>query len=205
MKFLKYLFFLLSVFSLSMPLQAQVPTEAQSINEGSIGAQFDYAIKKSNNYNGPSGQSYEVIKRSMMLNLKTNTLDSLEAVQSKLEKATNTITTQQSEIKTLKTNLAKTQGTLDATNKEKDSMELLGIQMSKTGYNVLMWSIIAGLLGLLLFFIFKFKHSNVITKTTKTDFAELEAEFKEHRRTALEREQKVKRELQDLINKHGGA
>jgi LPXTG-motif cell wall-anchored protein len=77
------------------------------------------------------------------------------------------------------------------------------MQMSKTGYNSLMWAIIAGLLGLLLFFIFKFKHSNVITKETKNSFSELENEFKEHRRVALEREQKVKRELQDLINKHG--
>ncbi len=204
MKFFKYYCLAFAIFSFYTPFLAQDPIEAQSINEGSIGAQFEFAIKNSNNYNSPSGQSYEVIKRSMMMNLKTNTLDSLGAVQAKLDKATNTINTQQTEINTLKTDLTKTQETLDATNQEKDSMQFLGMQMSKTGYNVLMWSIIAGLFGLLLFFIFKFKHSNVVTKTTKTDFAELEAEFKEHRRTALEREQKVKRELQDLINKHGG-
>lgn len=204
MKLFKNLCFALCILSLYTPLQAQESAEPQSINEGSIGDQFEFAIKKSNNYNGPSGQSYEVIKRSMMLNLKTNTLDSLGAIQSKLEKASNTINSQQTEISTLKTDLAKTRGTLDATNKEKNSMELLGMQMSKTGYNVLMWAIIAGLFGLLLFFIFRFKHSNVVTKTTKTAFADLENEFKEHRRTALEREQKVKRELQDLINKQGG-
>jgi len=203
MKFLKYCYFTLCIFSLYSPLWAQVPTEDQSINEGSIGDQFEYAIKKSNNYNSPTGQSYEVIKNSMILNLKTNTLDSLSAIQSNLDKATSTIDSQQKEISTLKTNLAKTQGTLDATNKQKDSMEFLGMQMSKTGYNVLMWSIVAGLFGWLLFFIFKFKHSNEVTKTTKTSFTELEEEFKEHRRTALEREQKVKRELQDLINKFG--
>lgn len=204
MKLLPYYSIILCITCLSATIYAQVPTQTQSVNEGAIGEQFEFVIKKSNNYNGPSGQSYEVIKRSMILNLKKNTLDSLGAIQSSLDKATNTIQSQQTEISTLKSNLAKTQETLDATNQEKDSMELLGIQMSKTGYNLLMWSIIAGLFGLLLFFIFKFKHSNLVTKTTKTSFAELEEEFKEHRRTALEREQKVKRELQDLINKHGG-
>ena len=61
-----------------------------------------------------------------------------------------------------------------------------------------------GLLALLLFFIFKFKNSNAITKAAKNAQANLEMEFKEHRRVAIEREQKVKRQLQDLINKNSG-
>jgi len=83
-------------------------------------------------------------------------------------------------------------------------MSLFGMQMSKTAYNLLMWSIIAGLFVFLLFFILKFKHSNVVTKEAKAALATLEDEFKAHRRTALEREQKVKRQLQDELNKHGG-
>ena len=73
--------------------------------------------------------------------------------------------------------------------------------MSKAGYNVLMWSIIAGLLILLLFFIFKFKNSNAITRQAKFALAETEEEFEEHRKRALEREQKVMRRLQDELNK----
>ncbi len=203
MKFIKYIILSSIVLGGCSSLFGQEPLGTQSINEGSVGQQFEFAIKKSNNYNDPQGRSYEVIPRTMMLNLKKNTIDSLNAVQNRLNSATDLIATQKNEINTLKTNLGSTQETLTDTNKEKDSMELLGMQMSKTGYNALMWSIIAGLLGLLLFFIFKFKHSNIITKETKNAFSELEDEFKEHRRVALEREQKVKRELQDLINKHG--
>ena len=80
-------------------------------------------------------------------------------------------------------------------------MALFGMQMSKTSYNVLMWSIIGGLLALLIFFIYKFKNSNAITRKANHDLAEIEEEFNEHRRTALEREQKVRRQLQDEINK----
>jgi F0F1-type ATP synthase membrane subunit a len=83
-------------------------------------------------------------------------------------------------------------------------MSLLGLQMSKTSYNVLMWAIIAGLLALLLFFIFKFKNSNSVTRNVKNALEEIEEEFDEHRKTALDREQKVRRQLQDEINKHKG-
>ena len=203
MNFLKYLVFTLVITALSTPLLAQETLETQTINDGSVADQFEFAIKKSNNYNDGQGRSYEVIRRTMMENLKKNAVDSLNAVQNRLNSASDLIATQKNEISTLKADLAKTQETLTDTNKEKDSMSLLGMQMSKTGYNSLMWAIIAGLFGLLLFFIFKFKHSNVITKEAKNSFSELENEFKEHRRVALEREQKVKRELQDLINKHG--
>lgn len=203
MKFLKYLVFTLVITTLSTALLAQEPLETQTINDGSVADQFEFAIKKSNNYNDGQGRSYEVIRRTMMLNLKKNAVDSVNAIKNRLSSATDLIATQKNEINTLKADLGKTQETLTDTNKEKDSMQLLGMQMSKTGYNSLMWAIIAGLLGLLLFFIFKFKNSNVITRETKNSFSELENEFKEHRRVALEREQKVKRELQDLINKHG--
>ena len=67
-----------------------------------------------------------------------------------------------------------------------------------------MWSIIAALIALLAIFIFRFKNSNIVTKATKNALAELENEFKEHRRIALEREQKVRRELQDELNKREG-
>jgi hypothetical protein len=65
-----------------------------------------------------------------------------------------------------------------------------------------MWSIIAALFALLLFFIYKFKNSNTLTRQAKFKLEEVESEFEEHRRIALEREQKVRRQLQDEINKN---
>ncbi len=150
---------------------------------------------------GTNGQMYEAVKRSMLLTLKAHAIDSLKTVYEKLGSLNNTVEAQLKEIEGLKSSLNSTQSTLDATNSEKDSMSLLGAQMSKASYNVLMWTIIAGLLSLLLFFIYKFKNSNAVTKNAKHALSEIEEEFDEHRKTALEREQKVRRQLQDEINK----
>lgn len=178
--------------------------QTQSINEGSINDQFEFVFRKSGNFKGTTGLAYEAVRRSMLLSLQAHTLDSLNTLQSKLSDTRSTVDTQQQEITELKSNLTKTQDTLTATNTEKDSMALFGLQMSKTSYNMLMWAIIAGLLVLLITFIYKFKNSNSVTKDAKSALAEIENEFEEHRRNALEREQKVRRQLQDELNKQKG-
>ena len=203
MKFLKYTIFIFLICSLCLSSQAQ-EQQKQTINDGSISDQFEFVIKKSTNWTDDNGQPYEVVKRNMMNTLRAHTLDTLSAIQTKLENANNTINAQQTEINTLKSDLADTQDKLASTTKEKDSMVFFGAQMSKSGYNTLMWSIIAAISALLLLFVYKFKNSNVVTQATKNALAELEDEFKEHRRTALKREQEVKRQLQDEINKHAG-
>ncbi len=50
-------------------------------------------------------------------------------------------------------------------------------------------------------FIGRFKQSNSITKDIKNRLKETEEEFDNHRKVALEREQKVRRQLQDELNK----
>jgi len=201
MKLLPFSLFIFLMSFTHLNLLAQTQAAQPTINDGSINDQFEFVINKSNNYTDGKGQSYEVIKRTTLMSLKAHTLDSLNALQEKLDNTNNRVSTQQKEIDALKTNLAETEATLGSTKKEKDSMSILGMQMSKTGYNLLMWSTIAGLLAFLLIFIFRFKNSNAVTKAAKSNLADLENEFKEHRRIALEREQKVKRQLQDEINK----
>ncbi|MCK0125514.1 tRNA (guanine-N1)-methyltransferase [Gelidibacter sp. F2691] len=167
-----------------------------SLTEGTIDNQFEYVIQKSYNY-----QDYKNVKKTWLYQLKAHTLDSLKAIQNNLTRSQNTVDSLAQEITSLKSNLSETKTTLAETNEEKDNMALFGLQMSKGNYNVLMWSIIGGLFALLLLFIYKYRNSNSVTKLAQKSLVETEEEFEEHRRTALEREQKVRRQLQDEINK----
>lgn len=194
----------LAFFSLQLQAQTNTQTDEDklSLDSGSIESQFEYLTKKSTNWRDARGQNYEVIRVNWVEKIKANTLDSLNAVHKTLNDTKAVVTKQNEEISKLKSSLSATQSTLEQTNTEKDSMSLFGIQMSKEGYNGLMWSIIAGLLALALLFIYKFKNSNTITREAKKALLETEEEFEEHRRVALEREQKVRRQLQDEIIKH---
>jgi septal ring factor EnvC (AmiA/AmiB activator) len=193
---------LLSFQSITAQNNTEESEEKFSLDGGTIDSQFEYVFRKSGNFKGLKGQKYEAVKYSSLLKLKANVLDSLKTTYAALENSQNTVGSQAKEIEQLKTDLANTQSTLDQTNSEKNNMALLGMQTSKTNYNVIMWSIIAALLALLFFFIFKFKGSNSATREAKHKLEEVEIEFEEHRRTALEREQKVRRQLQDEINKN---
>jgi uncharacterized integral membrane protein len=196
---------LIACFAVTINAQSNSDSTTElSLNSGTLDNQFEYIIQKSNRYRDERGRVYKVIRREWLYTLKAHTLDSLQAVHQQLDQTKNTVSTQQTEIEDLKTNLSSTQATLADTNKEKDSMALFGMQMSKGGYNTLMWSMIAGLLALLLLFIYKFKNSNSITKDARKSLEETELEFEEHRRSALEREQKVRRQLQDELNKQKG-
>jgi hypothetical protein len=184
------------IFSLTSYSQNKSEEIKPSLNSGTIDSQFDYLIRKSGKY-----QEYKVVKQTWLYILKAHTLDSLKAVHKDLTETQLVVKNQAQEILDLKLNLSNTQTDLEQTNTDKDSIALFGIQMSKTNYKGLMWIIIGVLLAFLLFFIYKFKNSNDITRESKTNLAEIEEEFDEHRRTALEREQKVRRQLQDEINK----
>ncbi|MHA7844174.1 MAG: tRNA (guanine-N1)-methyltransferase [Winogradskyella sp.] len=188
--------------TLTAQTQQDDADEQYSLDSGSIDSQFEYVFRKSGNFKGTNGQPYEAVKQAWLLKLKANVLDSLKTTYKNLANSEATVANQVKEIDDLKAKLGNTQTTLDQTNKEKNNMALLGMQTSKTNYNVIMWAIIAALTALLLFFIYKFKNSNSLTKEAKHKLEEVETEFEEHRRNALKREQKVRRQLQDEINKN---
>ncbi len=202
---LKFSAFLLLTLLFTVTINAQTETEkdALSLNDGTIDNQFEYVIQKSYTYRG-NGKIYKNVERHWLYALKAHTIDSLNALRKDLTDTQTIVDTQANEIAGLKTNLTDTQGNLDKTNVEKNSMALFGLQMSKTNYNLLMWSIIGALLVLLILFIYKFRNSNSVTRLTKNNLADIEEEFEEHRRNALEREQLVRRQLQDELNKQKG-
>ncbi len=189
--------FLILVFAVLFSAKSQEESKKLSLENGTVAEQFDYVITKSNNY-----QDFKVIKKNWLYTLKKHTLDSLQNLQVVLTQKKEQIANQAKEIESLKNNLSETKTALDQTQLAKDNMSFLGISMSKTSYNITMWLIIIALIILLIFFFYKYKNSNVITRESKKAFLELEEEFNAHRQIALEREQKVRRQLQDEIIKN---
>lgn len=109
---------------------ANTKVQAQSLNQGTIGEQFDFVVSKSNNFS-ERGRNYEVINLQTLLELKTNALDSIKTMQTKLENAKSEVSPLQQQITTLKTNLSESQNALALIKEQKDDMNLLGMQMSK--------------------------------------------------------------------------
>jgi len=180
---------------------AQEAEEELSLDSGSIESQFEYIYRSSGNYNA-EGKRYEVVRALELDKLRSNVLDSLKASRAEVSGLNATIGSQKTTIDDLNTKLEDTTRKLGEVTNEKDSMSLFGAGVSKATYNVVLWTIIVSLMLLLLLFVFRFRRSNVLTQEAKAKLADVEAEYEEHRRKALEREQRISRQLQDEINKY---
>ncbi len=165
-------------------------------NNGTIEQRIDYLISSSNNY-----QEYKVIKKTALNSIKKTILDTISELENSLNKSNKTIAEKSEEIAILQENLKEINKSLKQVTNEKDRFSFFGLLINKELYSILLWGIIAVLL-IGLFVIFgMFKQANKITIKTKTDIQEIEEEFENHRKTSLEREQKIKRELQDYKNR----
>lgn len=203
MKGLKTLLFVFALFAFNLhSAQEEIDsTEELSLDKGSIDSQFEYVYKKSGNYRA-DGKRYEVVRIISLDKLRKNVLDSLNASYKKAAELNATIAGHEATISSLNKKLEETTNSLASVTEEKDSMSFLGMLVSKGTYNFILWTIIAGLLLLFLLFVFKFRRSNTLTQEAKTALSEVEVEYEDHRRRALEREQKISRQLQDEINKY---
>ncbi len=186
-------------FGVLLNVQAQVP-QTEITPPKNVIEQYDQVIESSGNYNN-GAKRYKVIERPKLERFKKQLSDSVTSLKSKISTLNKRIDDQTSEISSLNTNLSSTQKNLENTNLEKDSMNFFGSQMSKGSYQTMMWTIAAVLLLGLLLFIFRFKNSNTLTRQAKRKLTELELDFDDYKRKALEKEQKLGRQLQDERNK----
>ena len=169
---------------------------SQEAKDNSLEGQFKDAIEKSNRF-----EDYKVVKIYKLNNLRKNVFDSIAALEETITTSQNEINTQAQEIQNLKAALDKTNADLAISREKEDGISLFGNLLKKSTYNTLLFSIIGLLIAGLAFVFFKFKNSNAITKEARLKLADTETEFEGHRQRSLEREQQLRRKLQDEINK----
>jgi len=161
-----------------------------------IESQFDNLYKKSSSY-----QDYKVIRKELFQSLKLQTLDSIGLYKKLLSEETALLQIEKQKLNSLKAQESDTKTALKNAIQNENTISLFGSPISKTNYNLFLWSLILMLFFSLLYFIFKYKNNIFLTNAAKKQLIEVEEELANQRKKALEREQKLRRQLQDEINK----
>lgn len=193
----KLLFLLLLFIATQTFAQDQnEPAVAKPVSKNSISGQFDELYRKSGSY-----QEYKVINKEKYNELKLVVLDTIQNLNKKMAGTSVVINRQKAEIDSLKVNLKKTNDNLIEVTKNVEDIDGFGVPMKKSNYNVLVYSLLGSLLALSLFFMLRYRQSNKLTEQAQKALKDTEEEYDNYKRVSIEREQKVRRELQDEINK----
>jgi preprotein translocase subunit SecF len=166
------------------------------VEDISINGQFEKLLRISTNY-----QRYKVIDKEKFLQLRQNVLDSIKTSQNLVIQKNRLIKAEQQTIKRTQGLLNKTQLDISASLLREDSIFLFGVPLSNVNYSIILWTLILSLISALIYIISRFKKNNILTKEAKHNLLIVEKELEQHIKNSIEREQKLRRKLQDEINK----
>jgi hypothetical protein len=171
------------------------------LDKGSIESQFTSLLNNSSQYEY-NGIYYKGIKTNYLNLFKTNFNDTIKSFQNKIQSLQKQLSSKNTIIDSLNSELGNTNELYLTTQKEKNSLNFLGMTLSKGAYNSMLWTIIFGLLALLIIILLLYRKNNAVTVQTKQDLLELKNEYEIHRKRALEREEKLARQHLDELNKY---
>lgn len=187
----KYLLIVLLAFA-PVVIIAQTTSYKAAFDTLSIDGQFEQLYKKSNTY-----EEYKVMSINGYNLLKKNSLDSIQMYKQEagshfqeIKALKNNLTSTNSEIEGLKDELT-------ATQQSRNSINFLGIEISKGSYNAIMWGIIFCLAIITISLFLLYQRGHHVVKETKNRLVEVQDDLEKLRQNALVREQKLARELMD--------
>ena len=181
------------------PVVAQNTISGNSQITGSLDSQFFHLNRISRSQDG-----FKLIRRPNIDLLRKNVLDSIQHYQTETLAKSEEITGLHTEITRLRDSLNNTNHELAQTQANRDPVHFMGIQMTETAYHLMVWAIILVLLIALLVIIFRTRQSQITAREAKQNIAVIQEEYDQFRKKSLEKEQKLKRQLQDEINKGNG-
>lgn len=192
------------VFAVTVSLLNCVAATAQNIEavpekpitKKALENQMSQILVNSANYN-----DVKLVKKVALEELHSDVMTLLSRNENDLSDARTIIENKNSEIKKLKSDVAAANAKVVASDTSNETFLFFGMQLDKNLYHAIMWSLVLTLLITVIFSAIRFKKANEITKNSKAILAEVEDELETFKRNAIEREQKLRRQLQDEIIK----
>ena len=165
----------------------------------SLSKQFEQAYRRSSSY-----KDFKVIRKSTFQNLKKNTLDSIKIIDEKLKIESQKNTRLEQEINSVAKIRLEQDLELSEAILEKNTISFVGLKLKKNTFKIIIWSIFLILIILICYFAYQLKDGIKITSQAKKELTSVEKEFNSYKKKSLVRDQKLRRQLQDEINKQRG-
>lgn len=161
-------------------------TMPEVLENGTFTEQMDYIEQRTRIY-----ENYRAIREDMFQKIKKNSLDSLNSAKREISGLVNNRIILNNRIDSLNNGLADTRMQLDEMTRTKNAVQVFGMDINKVTYNLVMFTIIAGLLTLLAFGYMAYARTRAITAATRKEHEELKEEFERYRTESREAREKL--------------
>jgi hypothetical protein len=152
--------------------------------QGTISEQLQYLEEHTRIYD-----NYRAIREDMYRTVSRNILDSLSKTKAGISRLNLQTFTLENRIDSLSASLEAANDKLTRATRTKNSIRVLGIEVNKTAYNSVAWTIMAALLFILVAGYLSFRRNRAVTLKTKKDLADSKEEFEAYRqKVRIERE-----------------
>ena len=185
----KYIILFILLFSVSLISFAKKDVNAWK-NEKNLKQQYAVFKENLNFWNG----NYFLDERQLN-DFYSALTDTISVLKNEISDKANTVNSLQNELNSTNNQLKNTKADLDTSVKNRNAIEVFGLNVEKGFYTFIMSAIILALLAFLIILYLLFKRSNKVTVRTKKDYDELKEEFEVHKKDALERYTKINMEL----------
>jgi hypothetical protein len=175
---------LLLITAGTSPLSGQAMPEV--LREGTLQEQLDYIHNRTLIY-----ENFRAIREDMFQQIRRNSVDSLNAARQEVYALAIELNNSGKEIDSLLFTIQNTRNELNQAVENRDSISFLGIPLVKATYNLIVWSIIAGLAVLLVFGLLLFYRNRTVTVNTLNQLTELEEEFEKYKKNSREQREKL--------------
>jgi uncharacterized protein YlxW (UPF0749 family) len=145
-------------------------------------------------------ETYKVVPVTRMEAFANALKDSVEAYNQKIASLSNAVKENQQQLDKAREDVSQLRVELSESERRSDEILFLGMAFGKASYHTLVWGLIVLLFGFSAFTYLLFLRSNRVTRVSKKEREDLMEVLEEQRTKSREREVKLKRELQTVIN-----
>ena len=186
--------FALFILSLASPF-TNFAQDQDLGKSGNLNEQFKELKTSSESF-----KQYKVIETYKLNSFWNVVKDSLSAYNGEITSSNNQIEQLNSQVATHEAKINELQEALEKSEAFNNQISFLGVDLSKSFYNIVVWSVIGGLIVAFGFLFVSFKRSNMLTLKSKKDLGEVRQELENLRKSSHDKQIKLGRELQTARN-----
>ncbi len=166
-------------------------SNAQTLND-----QFNTLKEDAGNY-----KQFKVIDEAALNNFWKTTMDSVRSLKNEKANLIGENSQKESNIRQLETTIDAKDDQIEALETQTSSISVFGAVMEKSTFIFISFFTIGALVVVLLLLLYQYKDNNKVAKEKVKAYDKLNNDFEEYKRNALEKQMKLRRDLQTERNK----